>query len=68
MKPILLIFPAGFIFGCGSAPPGLGKDEVVTTQNVSNGDSENQTSVKFRLETAASNVEVPWAFAFLPNG
>ena len=40
-------------------PPGLGSNSTVST---SNGD------VSFRVETVASGLEVPWGFAWLPNG
>ena len=40
-------------------PPGLGSNSAVST---SNGD------VSFRVETVASGLEVPWGFAWLPNG
>ncbi|HJS52298.1 MAG TPA: PQQ-dependent sugar dehydrogenase, partial [Pyrinomonadaceae bacterium] len=47
-------------FGCGSpAPTGLNEGETFGT-------SEGQ--VRFRVETVANGLEVPWAFAWLPNG
>jgi aldose sugar dehydrogenase len=46
-------------FGCGSAPTGLAQNELVTTRN---GDA------KFRVEIVATGLEVPWGFAFLPDG
>ncbi len=45
-------------FGCGSAPTGLAENQIVETQN---------KETRFRVETVASGLEVPWAFAFLPN-
>lgn len=45
-------------FGCGSAPTGLAEDQIVETQN---------RETRFRVETVATGLEVPWAFAFLPN-
>lgn len=45
---------------CGQeAPKGIAENETVATQK---GD------VKFRVETVARGLEVPWAFAFLPDG
>src|SRR5687768_10017557 len=47
-------------FGCGSpAPTGINEGEPFGT-------SEGQ--VRFRVETVANGLEVPWAFAWLPNG
>lgn len=43
--------------GC-SEPAGLAQNAIVTTKS---GD------VKFRVETVASGLEVPWGFAWLPN-
>lgn len=40
-------------------PPGLPEDQTVETEL---GD------VKFRVETVVTGLEVPWAFAWLPNG
>src|SRR5687767_15898160 len=45
--------------GMGCAPPGLTEDAVVSTEV---GDA------RFRIETVASGLAVPWAFAWLPNG
>ena len=45
-------------FGCGQAQS-LPQNAVVATKS---GD------VKFKVETFASGLEVPWAFAWLPNG
>lgn len=45
-------------FGCGQAQS-LPQNVVVATKS---GD------VKFKVETFASGLEVPWAFAWLPNG
>ena len=62
MNPIghitfLLILTA---FGCNSpAPTGIGQDE---TFDLADG------QVRFRVETVANGLEVPWAFAWLPNG
>lgn len=46
--------------GCSNAAPtGVASDEVFV-------DDEQQ--VRFRAETVAAGLEVPWAFAWLPNG
>src|SRR6478672_11349988 len=44
---------------CAAAPKGFGENDVYQT---SSADS------RFRIETVASNVEIPWAFTWLPNG
>ena len=64
MKPELyilttLILLALFDIGCGQAPRGLAENQVV---------SAPAGDVQFRVETVASGLEVPWAFAWLPNG
>ncbi len=41
------------------APTGFSPDEVATS---------NSDAVKFKIETVASGLEVPWGFAFLPDG
>jgi glucose/arabinose dehydrogenase len=46
------------VFGAGCSPPGLAENAVVETPA---GD------VKFRVETVASGLAVPWGFAWLPN-
>ena len=55
------IFFAGLVFlspfGCGQSPTGLAETETIATS----GDT------RFRVETVAAGLEVPWGFAFLPN-
>lgn len=57
----LMLFAWGFFVssvGC-SPPPGLPAESVVATET---GD------VKFRVEIVATGLQVPWGFAWLPNG
>jgi len=64
----LIIFLFFFALGCGQQPTGLAENEVVATQSLPVGENNSSaTAAKFRLETVASGLEVPWAFAFLPN-
>ncbi|MGI8469776.1 MAG: PQQ-dependent sugar dehydrogenase [Pyrinomonadaceae bacterium] len=68
MKQIIyqaIIFSVLCAFGCQQPPKGLAENEIQRTQNISN---DNGGSVQFRVETVADNLEVPWAFAFLPDG
>ncbi len=54
-----------FLFAACSQPPtGLAENEISATENVS---SETGQTVKFRVETVAANLEVPWAIAFAPD-
>jgi glucose/arabinose dehydrogenase len=47
-------------FGCNSpAPTGIDEGETFSAEN---------GQVKFRVETVAIGLEVPWAFAWLPSG
>ncbi len=52
-----VLFSVCFLFGCSNAAPTGGLDSVFETQD----------RAKFRLETVASGLEVPWGFAWLPN-
>jgi len=47
--------------GCSSPPPGRGEGEMASAQG------ENGRSVRFRVETVADNLDVPWAIAFAPD-
>lgn len=51
--------------GCGSPPPGRGAGEVATTNPAAGAGGER---VQFRVETVASNLEVPWDMVFAPDG
>lgn len=57
---IFLIVSLLITTACGQQQPkGLAENEIISTAK---GD------VKFRVETVASGLEVPWGFAFLPGG
>ena len=55
-EKILFFLITALVVGC--APSGLAENTIVTT---------TAGDVKFRVETVASGLEVPWAFAWLPN-
>jgi aldose sugar dehydrogenase len=69
--------------GCGSPPRGRGEGETPVSSQATpvspsprgrgEGETgvargENGQTVRFRVETAAANLEVPWAIAFAPDG
>src|SRR4051812_22887852 len=62
MKRILyssIVIGLLFSVACGQTPKGKGVGEIVATAD---------GSVKFRVETVAGNLEVPWSINFLPDG
>lgn len=61
MKTIgaLTILSFAILFGCANAPPTGGLENVVV---------EAQDKARFKVETVAAGLEVPWAFAWLPSG
>lgn len=52
------------IFVLGQNQKNLDNTDVYTTKKI----APNETPTKFRVETVATGLEVPWGFAFLPNG
>lgn len=57
-----LLISTLFVIGCGqSARTGI-ENEIFTTQ------AKSGNAVKFRVETVAAGMQVPWAFAWLPDG
>lgn len=54
-----LIFSLLLTTACGQTPKGKGAGEVVGTQD---------GLVRFRVETVAGGLEVPWSMAFAPDG
>ena len=55
---VLLLMLAATSYACGQRPQAPAANQTVST---SSGDA------KFRVETVASGLEVPWGFAWLPN-
>ncbi len=53
-----LILCIAAAFACGNPPTGASEDQVFETST---------PQVRFRVETVATGLEVPWGFAFLPN-
>ena len=45
-------------FSCSNLPAGASENQIFETQD---------RQARFRVETVASGLEVPWGFAFLPN-
>jgi aldose sugar dehydrogenase len=48
-----------FLLACGSAPPGRGEGETVSTAD---------GAASFRVETVVGGLEVPWSIVFTPDG
>jgi glucose/arabinose dehydrogenase len=74
----LLLLPAFFALSCGQTPPGKGAGEIGSAGANSiaanaNGENTNPVNaqpgtVRFRIETVAGNLEVPWSIVFAPDG
>jgi glucose/arabinose dehydrogenase len=65
---LVLAFCFLTVFACDQTRSGLTENTVVSTQGIANNAEKTPSEVKFRVETVASGLEVPWAFAFLPDG
>jgi glucose/arabinose dehydrogenase len=48
-----------FLLACSQPPPGKGAGEIAGTSD---------GTVQFRVETVASNLQVPWSIVFTPDG
>ena len=63
MKRVVFLFLLALLtltgVGCGQQNSAGAKDQTYSTE---------KDGVKFRVETVASGLQVPWAFAWLPNG
>jgi len=72
VNPILFaIFFASTLVAvaCGHPPPGRGAGEVETTaQQPAQGQTTQQGSVSFRVETVVGNLAVPWSIVWAPDG
>ena len=68
---VVLVLIVSFSFACNSpAPTGLSKNEILKTRSLDGTSKElaAENTTKYKVETFASGLEVPWGFAFLPNG
>ncbi|MBK8809970.1 MAG: PQQ-dependent sugar dehydrogenase [Acidobacteria bacterium] len=64
-QPLIFLLPVILaLSACGQKPKGISETEVFSTTAL----SEGEKPVKFRLETVATGLEVPWGLAFLPDG
>ena len=72
MNRIILTILAGLLivaYACGHPPPGRGAGEVESTSPQSEPtQTAGQGSVKFRVETVLSGLEVPWSIVWAPDG
>ena len=55
---ITLVFCTAWNFSCGGPPAAIPPTEIF----------QSQAFARFRVETVAMGLEVPWAFAWLPTG
>lgn len=58
LADILIICSAVLFAACGAAATGIGENQVFET---------TAKDSRFRVETVAAGLEVPWGFAWLPN-
>ncbi|MBC7899311.1 MAG: PQQ-dependent sugar dehydrogenase [Saprospiraceae bacterium] len=56
MLKLILFF--SMLFACGQPPQGVNEAEALETAS---------QDARFKVETVATGLEVPWGFAFLPN-
>ena len=70
MKLFAIVLTAFLFAGnCSDAQrTSLSENEIQTTGNNSPAENDTAGAVKFKVETVAANLEVPWGFAFLPDG
>ncbi len=62
IKVLALVMMSAAVFACSDpAPTGVTNEQVFAA-------NDEQQSTKYRVETVATGLEVPWAFAWLPNG
>jgi aldose sugar dehydrogenase len=65
---ILVLILLIFAFGCdGESGTDLSENEILSSKNIQK-NSNNDSETKFKVETVAETLEVPWAISFLPDG
>ena len=56
------------VSACEHPPPGRGSGEIETASQKSAEGQSAQGQIKFRVETVAGNLEVPWSIVWAPDG